>query len=89
MATMNNQMLITLAKAANGITEEAHTYAHWKGLGYQVRKGEHAAFSTMIWKYAPGKEPANEEGEEAAGRMFMKKASFFTASQVDPITRNK
>ena len=87
MAAMNNEALIALAKAANGITEEAHTYAHWKTLGYQVRKGEHAAFKAMIWKYAPGKgaEIEDEEGANKPGRMFMKNSAFFTASQVDPI----
>lgn len=91
MATMSNEQLITLAKAAHGIAEEAHTYARWRSMGYQVRKGEHAAFSATIWKYAPGKgaaeneAPANEGDAPAneGARMFLKKAHFFTASQVD------
>jgi hypothetical protein len=50
-------------------------------------KGEHAAFQTAIWKYTSGK-PAPEDGadgETRPGRMFLKTASFFTRSQVDPI----
>ena len=87
---MNNKQIISAARAMNGITEEAHTYSHWRSLGYQVRKGEHATFKTAIWKHAGGK-PANEteEGEganETGGRMFLKTAHFFTRSQVDPIT---
>ena len=84
---MTNEQLIRAARILNGITEEAHTYAHWHELGYQVRKGEHATFSTTIWKHAGGK-PANEESEgedTRPGRMFLKKAHFFTRSQVDPI----
>lgn len=86
---MTNEQIIRAARILNGITEDVHTYAHWHELGYQVRKGEHAAFKTAIWKYARGKgaeAAANEDGENAApGRMFLKTAHFFTRSQVDPI----
>ena len=87
---MTNRELITAAMILNGITEESHTYAHWKALGYQVRKGEHAAFQTMIWKAAPRKKADDANEEEGAGvSMFMKRASFFTRSQVDPISPRK
>lgn len=81
---MTNAEIIANAKLANGITEEAHTFAHWKKLGYFVRKGEKAAFSTRIWKYA-GKKVEGENGEEDEQnmKMFMKKAHFFTRSQVE------
>lgn len=86
---MTNEQIILAARFLNGITEDAHTFAHWKTLGYQVRKGEHAAFKTAIWKYKKGKNAdadANEDGEKAEpGRMFLKTAFFFTRSQVDPI----
>jgi len=84
---MTNEQIIRTARALNGITEDAHTFAHWKALGYQVRKGEHAAFKTAIWKYSKRKgDPANEEeSTNEAGRMFLKTAHFFTRSQVDPI----
>ena len=88
MAGMTNESLIYQAMVLNGITEESHTYAHWKALGYQVMKGQHAAFQTMIWKYAPSNGASEDANEDDAprGKMFMKKASFFTASQVEPIT---
>lgn len=71
---MTNVQIIENAKMANGITEEANTYAYWKKAGYQVRKGEKAAFKCRIWKCS------NESGV-----MFMKTASFFTVSQCDRI----
>lgn len=79
---MTNEAIITAAMALNGITEESHTYNRWKAMGFQVRKGEHAAFKATIWKHGR-KKVETEEGEEEQGRMFMKTASFFTASQVD------
>ena len=84
MARMNNETIIANAKAANGIDEECHTYAHWKTLGYQVRKGSKAMFKASIWKYvAKGK--ADDDSDEEQGRMFMKTAAFFGASQVEAI----
>lgn len=47
---MTNAEIIKTAKMLNGITEDAHTFAYWKSIGYKVRKGEHAAFSCTIWK---------------------------------------
>lgn len=61
-------------------TEPIHTYATWKELGYQVKKGEKAIAQFVIWKYKANKK--NEEADEE-GRMFMKKASFFRAAQVE------
>ena len=78
---MTNVEIIAKAKMVNGITEEANTYAYWKKAGYQVRKGEKAAFKCRIWKYS--KKQRDEEDEN--GVMFMKTASFFTVSQCDRI----
>lgn len=80
---MTNEAIIMQAKMLNGITEEAHTYNRWKAMGYQVRKGEHAAFKATIWKHGKKKVETEDGEEKEAGRMFMKTASFFTASQVD------
>lgn len=83
---MTNAQIIDLAKNANGITEDAHTFAHWKTLGYCVRKGEHAAFSCNIWKTATRKRNGVEVvavDDEDKPVMFMKRAHFFTRSQVD------
>lgn len=85
---MTNAEIIAIAKQANGITEDAHTFAHWKQLGYCVRKGEHAAFSAVIWKAASRKRKGAEiilTDEENKPVMFRKKAYFFTASQVDAL----
>lgn len=65
--------------------EEIHTYAAWKELGYQVRKGEKAVASFMIWKYKAGKTEAENPEEQPDGKMFMKKAHFFKMAQVDRI----
>lgn len=86
---MTNLEIIETAKMLNGVTEEAHTFAHWRTLGYSVRKGEHAAFSAVIWKYASKRKASakveSDEEQPTEGRMFMKKAYFFTASQVDAL----
>lgn len=63
--------------------EAIHTYAIWKQLGYQVKKGQKAKASFTIWKYVEGKK--KEDEEEAESKMFMKKASFFTIDQVEKI----
>lgn len=81
---MTNAQLIHAAKQLNGITEEAHTFAHWKELGYVVRKGEHAAFKCSIWKYRTKLEIVEDE-EVETGNMFLKMAHFFTKSQVDEL----
>jgi len=60
-----------------------HTYEHWKSLGFQVRKGEHADLKLTIWKQGKAKE--NEDGQTVPGRMFMKTAAFFGRGQVDLI----
>lgn len=76
------------------LPEEIHTYAAWKELGYQVRKGEHAKASFPIWK--PIKEKGTAKGrdlktkevieyETESRRMIMVRAHFFTRDQVEPI----
>lgn len=81
---MTNAEIIANAKKLNGVSEEAHTFAKWKQLGYCVRKGEKATFKAQIWK-------ARERTIEVDGKeekdlaVFMKYASFFTASQVEKI----
>lgn len=75
------------------IPEEIHTYAAWKQLGFQVKKGSKAVASFTIWKYAEktakddnGQIALDENGDEiSTSSMFMKKASFFTVNQVEKI----
>ena len=70
------------------IPEEIHTFAAWKQFGYAVKKGEHAIASFPVWKYSErATESETDDGEtETTGHMFMKKAFFFKASQVEKIT---
>lgn len=66
--------------------EEIHTFAAWKSLGYKVKKGEKNIAQFMIWKHVSKTKMNEETGEEEDNsRMFMKKASFFKASQVEPL----
>lgn len=66
-------------------TEPIHTYAHWKTLGFQVKKGEKAVAQFMIWKHSKHTKK-NEDGEEKDdSKMFLKLSSFFKESQVDKI----
>ena len=67
-----NESRIAEAKAAAGITEETATWSDWKKSGYEVRHGSKALFAvSLIW------------GSKGDGAQY--KASFFGASQVDPI----
>jgi antirestriction protein ArdC len=74
------------------LPEELHTYNLWKALGYQVRKGEKAITRLTIWKHSKPKVESipMKDGENVEyldkGKMFMKNACFFSASQVEPIT---
>lgn len=79
---MSNAEMIDAAMKLNGITEPCHTYAHWKTLGYQVKKGSKALFKTTIWKCTVKK---SEDVDEEEKRMFMRTASFFGLSQVEAI----
>jgi antirestriction protein ArdC len=68
-------------------TEEIHTYQHWKGLGYQVRKGEKAIAKFQVWKYSTKKVETEDGDEKKKGFCFLKDASFFSESQVDKIEK--
>lgn len=62
--------------------EPIHTFQAWKAKGFSVKKGEKAVAQFHIWKCV-SKEAENSKGmTEEQKRMFMKKASFFSASQV-------
>ena len=69
------------------IPEAIHTYAKWKELGYQVRRGEKSEIKIQVWKYR-GKTQTDEESGETieTGKCFLKVAAFFTMAQVDAIT---
>ena len=63
-------------------TEQIHTFAAWKELGYVVCKGQKAVAKFPIWKYVSRK---NEETDEENSKMFMKVAAFFSSSQVEKL----
>lgn len=79
---MTNAEIIANAMKLNGITEESHTFARWKQMGYKVKKGEHAKFRATIWKAHERKVEVDGKDETALS-MFMKTACFFTRSQVE------
>lgn len=81
---MCNAEIIQSECILRGITEEIHTFAKWKSLGFTVRKGEKSTIKFPIWKYTKSKID-DETGEEKAGHAFMKMSAFFLASQVQPI----
>ena len=62
--------------------EAIHTFQAWKAKGFSVKKGEKAVAQFYIWKCASKKVKNSEGMTEEQKRMFMKKASFFSASQV-------
>lgn len=68
------------------IPEPIHTYSKWKELGYQVKRGSKAITQFCIWKYTSKKDKnMSEEEAQTKGYCFLKKASFFTGSQVEKI----
>ena len=82
MATTNAEIIQT-EMSLRGIEEDCHTFNRWKEIGFSVKKGEKAIFSTSIWKYSTPK--TDSEGNDSGGYCFMKKAHFFKESQVQLI----
>lgn len=70
-------------------TEQIHTYARWKAMGFQVRKGEKAVAKFKVWKHVTPKKKNDDSEEKTAsadrGKMFLKQAAFFSAAQVEPV----
>ncbi len=60
------------AKAAAGISEETHTWAGWKNLGYEVIHESKALYKTIL------SDPATKKGTRVT--------CYFGASQVQPIS---
>lgn len=96
MAT-TNQEIILAEILTRGITEDVHTYAKWKSLGYQVKKGEKALFQTRLWKKKNSKakkenekaDTENNENKEEKNNsyFFLAKSSMFGRSQVELISQ--
>ena len=67
-----NAARIEEAKRAAGISEDCMTWAGWRDAGYEVQHGSRAAFQAeLIWA--------------SRGDGVTYRASFFTASQVQPL----
>lgn len=62
--------------------ETIHTFQAWKARGFSVKKGEKAVAQFYIWKCVSKQTQDSDGMTEEQKRMFMKKASFFSASQV-------
>ena len=68
------------------VPEVIHTYAHWKSLGYQVKKGQKAIAQFPIWKYTSKKSKnMTEEEAQEKGYCFLKQSSFFKQEQVEQL----
>ena len=73
--------------------EPIHTYAAWKQLGFQVKKGSKAVAQINIWKHVSRKEEVEVKYTDGTtgteeiddSKMFMKLSSFFSLSQVERI----
>ena len=92
---MTNGKIIFDAAVASGIFTEAeamgyivsgrrlplHTYSEWRRMGYQVKQGEHAALTVVLWKYRS--ETVEIDGQEVeSGDCYRTTAHLFTAAQV-------
>lgn len=62
-----------------GLLPAYHTYQVWQDLGFQVQRGQKAAFAAKIFKMTVKKDP---EGEKVQ-KMIMKTAYFFGPDQVE------
>ena len=67
----SNEKARHASQEAAGVEEEAHTWAGWKQLGYEVRHESKALYQTVI------ADPATKSGT--------RKTSYFGRSQVQPI----
>ena len=65
--------------------EQIHTYAGWKTLNRQVKKGEKSIATILIWKHTTKKPKEKEEEEQEA--LFMTKAFFFRECQTEAIAQ--
>lgn len=76
---------------ASGNRLPLHTYAEWRSLGYQVKRGEHAALKMQLWKPRKGKKE-EEAGQQNApesdttdGSFFLATAHLFLITQVERV----
>ena len=82
MARMTNAATIATSKMLEGISEDCHTYQHWRALGRQVKRGEKALFMAPMWKPNVKRD---ERGEETRKGFFAKSSAFFAFSQTEEV----
>lgn len=92
---LTNRQIIETECAIHEITESVNTYAGWMRLGFQVKKGSKALFTTEIWKPCKKKKTESDDTNNntdneveiklARQKMIMVKAAFFGLSQVEKL----
>lgn len=89
---LTNRQIIEIECAIHEITESVNTYAGWMRLGFQVKKGSKALFTTEIWKPCKKKKAESDNNTDneieikpARQKMIMVKAAFFGLSQVEKL----
>lgn len=87
MAMTNKEILLQEMLLHNiDLDTKIDTFAGWNRQGYTINKGSKAIFQTQIWKPCNNK---NKETEQANSKMYLVKASYFSADQVTKIEQNK
>ena len=105
---MTNETLIRAAALQHGLFTEdqikayeqagrrlpLHTYAEWQRLGFQVKRGEHAALKLQLWKMgkqkpAPAEDEDSPETSESRSKFFRTTAFLFLSTQVERIQQCK
>lgn len=87
--TITNAKIIETYKAAHNIplSTPLYTYAVWRSMGYQVKKGEASRHRVQMWRYIGKQGKADTESQEApqgkGSRCFMKTMYLFEAEQVE------
>lgn len=86
---ITNAKIIEYYKAENNIPTDKplFTYAVWKSMGYQVKRGEASRHRVQLWKYIPRAGKADTVAQQApqskGNRCFMKTVCLFEAGQVE------
>jgi len=85
---LTNKEIILNEMILNNINLETKidTYAGWNRNGYTINKGSKALFTTQIWKPCKNKNNKEiQEGQQQNSKMYIVKASYFSADQVTKI----
>ena len=68
------------------VADSLHTYNTWKAQGLQVKRGQKATISAMLWRWTdkPPKAQRSDSGDDAPDpHYYMKRCYLFTAAQVE------